>query len=120
MKAYLFPYGGSFGPGDSWEGANKVELTDKEAERLEASAKLKPRRELKEDPEIADIYKKVYRKLYKHDLDELLEDEYRMEELREDYEEENGMRRISDKTLAERYLEETTFNVFYPEELQNL
>ena len=126
MKTYLFPYGGSFGGGDSWEGANEVELTDEEAERLEASARKESRYELDEDPEISDIHDKVYAYLYNHDLEELLNDEYRIRELREDYEDENGSdsdndgEKITNRQLAEEYLDNTSFSVYYPEELQEL
>lgn len=119
MKIYTFPYGGSFGPGDSWDGFNEVELTDKEAERLEASAAKESRWRLDEDPEIGDIYNKVYRVLYMNEIAMIMDDEYRMREIREDYESEYGKRRISDKTLAEKYMDNSTFNVNYPEELQS-
>lgn len=120
MKTYCFPYGGSFGPRDSWDGSNEVELSDRDAKRLVTSAKKEPRWRLDEDPEISDIYDKVSRRLFKKELEELLNDEYRIQELREDYESEYGRRKISDRGLAEKYLDGTTFNINYPEELQNL
>lgn len=121
MKTYTFPYGGSFGKLDSWDGANEVELTDEEAARLEASARKEPRWRLDEDPEINDIYEKVYEFLYNHDIEEVMKDEDLLEELREDYEsEDEDEEPLSDRELAEEYMDNTTFNVCYPEELQNL
>ena len=119
MKMYSFPYGGSFGKGDSWDGENEVELTDEEAARLEASARKEPRWHLDEDPEIDDIYEKVYAFLYNHDIETLMNDKYWIEERRSDREYE-GKEPISDREMAEEYMDETSFNVCYPEELQEL
>ncbi len=119
MKIYTFPYGGSFGKGDSWDSENEVELTDEEAVRLEASARKEPRWHLDEDPEISDIYDKVYEYLFNHDIETLMNDEYWIEEHRSDREYE-GLEPISDRELAEEYMEETSFHVCYPEELQDL
>lgn len=118
MKTYLFPYGGSFGKGDSWDGANEVELTDEEAVRLEASAHKEPRWHLDEDPEISDIYDKVYEYLYNHDIEGIMTDEDLMEDLRDEHEEDEEP--LSDRELAEEYMDNTTFHVCYPEELQDL
>ena len=119
MKRYTFPYGGSFGKGDSWDGENEVELTDEEAVRLEASARKEPRWHLDEDPEIDDIYEKVYAFLYNHDIETLMNDKYWIEERRSDREYE-GKEPISDREMVEEYMDETSFNVCYPEELQDL
>ncbi len=98
---------------------NEVELTDEEATRLEASARKEPRWHLDEDPEISDIYDKVYAFLYNHDIETLMHDKYWIEERRSDraYE---GKDPISDREMAEEYLENTSFHVCYPEELQDL
>ena len=56
MKTYSFLAGGSAGKGDTWSYDFDYELTDEEAERLEASARKEPRWRLEEDPEISDIY----------------------------------------------------------------
>ena len=119
MRIYTFPYGGSFGKGDSWDGANEVELTDEEAARLEASAHEEPRRRLDEDPEISDIYDKVYDYLYNHDIETLMNDEDWIEEQRSDREDED-LEPVSDRELAEEYMEGTSFHVCYPDEMQNL
>ena len=59
MKVYTFPYGGSTGQGDTWDSEIDYELTDKEATRLEASAKAEPRWYLDEDDAISDIYNMI-------------------------------------------------------------
>ncbi len=116
MKKYTFPYGGSFGSGDSWDNEIDVELTNKNAARLEQSARKKSRWHLDEDPEISDIYDLVYKKAYNQELrnipdfilDELRRDNYR------------GSTKVSNRKLAKEYLEDSTFSVSYPEELQDL
>ena len=55
MKTYAFPYGGSFGKGDSWDNEIDVEMTNKEAAHLEESARKESCWRLDEDPEINDI-----------------------------------------------------------------
>ena len=42
MKTYAFFVGGCAGKGDTWSYDMDVELTDEEAERLEASARKEP------------------------------------------------------------------------------
>ena len=56
MKSYTFEYGNAM-----WYADITVELPDRAAARLEASAKKAPRRWLDEDPEIADICEEVRR-----------------------------------------------------------
>ena len=119
MKRYEFPYGGSFGKGDSWDGVNEVELTDEEAARLEASARRAPRWHLDEDSEISDINDKVYKFLYNHDIETLMNDHGWIEERRSDREC-DGERPVSDRELVEEYMEGTSFHVCYPVELQDL
>ena len=114
MKTFIFPYGGSFGKGDSWDNTVEAELTDEEAALLERSARGGSKDELTGDPELAGIYDKVYIAAYNQEIrlvpdfviDEIRRDEYR------------GDKRISDKRIAEGYLARTTFRIFYPEELR--
>ena len=116
MKVYTFPYGGSFGSGDSWGNTIKIELTNKAAARLEASARKEPRYDLDEDTEINDIYDLVYKKAYNQEIRNIpvfILDERR----RDDY---HGNKRISNHKLAVEYLEDSSFTVSYPEELQGL
>ena len=54
MKSYTFEFGNAL-----WNADITVELPDRDAARLEASARKAPRRWLDEDPAIADIYKEI-------------------------------------------------------------
>lgn len=113
MKIYVFPYGGSFGGGDSWDNTIEFGLTNKEADRLEESARGKARWEFGGDPTVSDIYVKVYKAAYNQEirnvpifiLDELRRDKY------------HGSQRISNRKLAKEYLEDTSLSVFFPDEL---
>ncbi len=116
MKTYTFPYGGSFGKGDSWDNTIDVELTNKDAARLEESARKESRWRLDEDPEIDDIYDKVYKAAYRQEIKNI--PDFILDELRRDYY--NGSKRVSNLKLAKEYLEDTSFHVSYPEELQEL
>ncbi len=116
MKTYTFPYGGSFGNGDSWDNTIDVELTNKDAARLEESAHKEPRWRLDEDPEIDDIYDKVYKAAYKQEIKNI--PDFILDELRRDYD--KGSKRVSNLKLAKEYLEDTSIHVSYPEKLQEL
>ena len=116
MKTYIFPYGGSFGNGDSWENEVNVVLSNKDAERLEQSAKKESRRRLEEDPDIWDIEDKVEKAARKQEINNIPEDI--LDSVRYRYF--NDDQRLSYKTLAKRYLEDSSFHVSYPEELQGL
>ncbi len=135
MKSYAFFVGGSAGKGDTWSYDFKFDLTDEEADRLEASARKEPRWHLDEDPEISDIYNKVYAAAYENELknidssiisdelDSYLSDDENYEE--PEYCDELGCwikraKPISDRELAEEYFDGLTFDVCYPENLQNL
>ncbi len=120
MKTYVFPTGGSFGKGDSWEGEFTFALSDKDAKRLEASAREEPRGWLDEDPEIADIEAKVKRAAYMANVKELAEDKEFVQEQREYYEKATGQKGEADLTVIRWYMEGTSFGVMYPEELQDL
>ena len=135
MKTYAFFVGGSAGKGDTWDYDLDVELTDEEAERLEESARKEPRWHLDEDPEISDIYDKVYDAAYENELSNV--DEVFIEEEREIYFDDNEnweepeyceeqkcwikrAKPITDRELAIRYLDGISINVCYPHELQDL
>ena len=120
MKRYTFPTGGSFGKGDSWEGAFDFALTDEEANRLEASARKEPREWLNEDPEIADIEEKVRSAAYMANVKELLKDKEFVHEQRVYFEKETGEKGAADLVIIRWYMEGTSFGVMYPEELQEL
>lgn len=120
MKTYTFPTGGSFGKGDSWEGEFDFALSNRDAKRLEESARKEPRGWLDEDPEIADIYEKVRKAAYRDNIRTLLEDQDFVDEQREWYEDETGNKNHADSTVIKWYMEGTTFGVMYPEELQDI
>ncbi len=120
MKTYTFPTGGSFGKGDSWEGEFEYALSNRDAKRLEESARKEPRGWLDEDPEIADIYEKVRKAAYRDNIRTLLEDQDFVDEQREWYEDETGNMNHADSTVIKWYMEGTTFGVMYPEELQDI
>ncbi len=120
MKTYTFPTGGSFGKGDSWEGEFTFSLSDRDAKRLEASARKESREWLDEDPEIADIEEKVRKAAYRENIRVLMEDKDFVQEQREWYEDETEKKGHADSTIIKWYMEGTSFGVMYPEELQNL
>ncbi len=135
MKTYSFFAGGSAGKGDTWSYDFDFELTDEEAARLEASARKEPRWHLDEDPEISDIYDKVYAAAYENELNNV--DSDFIEELRDDYLsdddnyeepeycEELGCwikraKPFTDRDFAVEYFDRLTFSICYPRDLQNL
>ena len=135
MKTYAFFVGGSAGKGDTWDYDLDVELTDEEAERLEASARKEPRWRLEEDPELRDIYDKVYSAMMEKEiknvtkdqiadeLDDYLSDDDNWENPEYSKEEGCWIKKslpISDRELAIRYLDNLSFNVCYPRDLQDL
>ena len=77
MKTYTFPYGAA-----EWDGTIDVELSDKQAALLEKAMKNKDNFHLSDDPSMADIERKVEKKIFKEMKKQLIEDG-RMEELRE-------------------------------------
>ena len=101
MKKYTFPYGGNFGPGDSWGNDIEIELTDEEAARLEASARQEPRWRLNEDPDLQDIESRVSEAAYAQEC----------KNLRLAYD---------DPKEAEEAMENLGIHINYPEELQEL
>lgn len=114
MKTYIFPYGGSFGKGDSWDNTVEAELTDEEAALLERSARSGQGDELTGGPDVGGIYDKVYIAAYNQEIG--LVPDFVIDEIRQD--EYDGDKRVSDKRIAEGYLARTTFRIFYPEELR--
>lgn len=119
MKTFEFPYGGSFGKGDTWDSIFEFSLSDADATRLEESARKEPRWRLDEDESIHDIYEMVFRAAYENNIQSLLSDKYMLEELRDDYSN-DADEEPTDRMLVEQYMEGTTFHICYPEELQNL
>ena len=120
MKKYVFPTGGSYGSGDSWEGEFAFELSDQDAERLEASAREKPRGWLDEDPEIADIEEKVRRAAYMANVKELVKDKEFVREQRAEYEKATGAKGADDLAIIRWYMEGKSFGIMYPVKLYEL
>ena len=119
MKTYTFPVGGSFGKGDSWDGIFDFALTDEEAARLEASARKEPHEWMDEDPEISDIMEKVIAAARENDIQNMMDDKDLVREQREWYEDDHEAG-ASDRTVIEWYMDGTSYNAMYPEELQLL
>ena len=82
MKTYVFPYGGSTGPGDTWDSFIEFELTDEEATRLEASSRAKPRWRLDEDEAISDICHKIEQFIFEEN-ERMMKNNGRLSEVRE-------------------------------------
>ena len=130
MKTYSFLAGGSAGKGDTWDYDFDFDLTDEEGARLEASARKESRWHLDEDPEISDIYEKVYEAAFDNEIDNFMDTDIFEEELEvyldnadwnaPEYSEEFGCwikradagtkREIAKEIFSDRY----SFNVCYP------
>ena len=120
MKTYTFPVGGSFGKGDSWEGAFDFTLTDEESTRLEASAHKEPRGWMDEDPEISDIMEKIIAASCEQDIQNMLKDKDFISEQREWYADSHDNTDVTDREIVEWYMDGTSYGVMYPEELQDI
>ena len=113
MGWYEFPYGGSGGKGDTWEGTIDVELSDEDYARVEASIK-GGCSDMGDDPEIADIYEAIYEKI----IDVTLESERdidMIDEYREDYDCDED---TTDREVIEIFLDEQGCSINYPYEFQ--
>ena len=113
MKTYTFPVGGSFGKGDSWDGVFDFALTDEESERLASVARTMSKWDvwLFEDvEEVQDIYEKVLAAEYENEIQSTIKG--MIDDLRSDYE---GDEQITDRELAEQYIENSTMHVGFPE-----
>ena len=111
MKIYGFPYGN-----EEWDSVFECELTEDEAERLEASAHEEPRFHLNEDDAIADIYDRIEQLIFEANKRTMKEDGA-LEELREEYNDESDDP-MTDDDLVE--MEMGDWFICYPEELQDL
>ncbi len=114
MKTYTFPYGGSYGKDDCWDGTVEVGLTDEEASLLARSARRAPENDLSGDPEISGIYDKVYIAVYNQEIG--LIPDFVIDEIRRD--EYGGDTRVSDRRIAEGCLGRAAFRIFCPEDLR--
>lgn len=107
MRKCVFPISGSGGVGDTWEGHVEVNLSEKDYARLEASVK-KGFDDMMDDPEINDIYERVFRKV----VDITIENE---EDMIDEYREDFGMRKnASPRKVIEEFLGEQCCTIHYP------
>ena len=113
MSYYEFPYSGSGGKGDTWEGTIDVELSDEDYARVEASIKGGCFR-MCDDPEIEDIYDAIYEKVIDVTL-EIEKDIDMIEEHRETY----GLDEdATEREVIETYLDEQGCSISYPYDFQ--
>ena len=106
MKTYEFPYSGSGGPGDSWEGAVNVELTDEQAGRLEASMTSKKFEFIEDDDSLEDIRQLVWKAVIA-DVINNSEPEY----LREPYDVDES---VPLEDCAQWFLDDNGASIYYP------
>ena len=117
MKTYLFPYYISFGKNDSVDMEISVNLSEKDAKRLENSANCGGRFRLDADDEISDIFDKVYTLIIKKEEQELQENP----QIVIDALEWEGIKiRSVTKKVIDQYLDELEIGVNYPISLQDL
>lgn len=119
MKEFVFPYFISFGRNDSIDNELVCKLSNKDALRLENSAREGGRFRLDEDDAIGNIYKKVYEKIIKAESDYLLANPEIVENWlswEDDYDPDESI----NEGDVERYLEEVSIGINYPRELQCL
>ena len=119
MKEYTFPYYISFGKNDSIDCEVTISLSNKNAERLERSAKTKPRFRLDEDEDIWDIYDKVYDAIIKQEKEELLIDFTPVRDAlswTDDYDKDT----LITEEQIDNYLDNLNRGINYPDVLQGL
>ena len=107
MMKYEFPYTGSGGKGDGWAGAVYVELTDDQAQRLEASIASKQFDDFEDDPSLNDIRQLVWEAA----INDTVEN-YSICDL--DYLQECGDEGDSLEECAEKLLESNGATIHYP------
>ena len=111
MKTYIIPFGGSLGKHESWDGEIVISISDRDAARMEASARRGDRFRLDEDTRISDVHDRIRKKVYREYKLSILDDSW-FKELQEDNPE-----KAADEILDE---EMGFWHVCYPEELQHL
>ena len=116
MKSYDFPYYMSFGKGDSGDGIVKVTLSEEETDRLEHSAHTEPRWRLYEDPEIEDIYDKVYNHVIENEVSNYMFLDI-IDDLRDEIDDSDE---YDDHDLLVHYIKSFEMGINYPRELQFL
>lgn len=119
MKTIAFPYYISFGKLDSVSCEIELSISDKDAKRLERSAKEGGRFRLNEDEDLSDLYERVYKEIILFEKDSLLADPSTVEDYlswEPDYDEKKP---VTEEQI-DHYLDELVIGINYPEELQLL
>lgn len=102
MKEYVFPYSACFGKLDSVDSEIEVSISNKDASKLEKSAKEGDKYNLMDEPELCHVYYKVYSAVLKRETSVL---------------EEEG--ELSRKEIEDN-LDAIDFKIYFPKELQLL
>lgn len=119
MKTLTFPYYISFGKLDSVSCEIELSISDKDAKRLERSAREGGRFRLSEDEDLSDLYDKVYKNIILFEKDALLSDPSPVKDSlswEDDYDEDAP---ITEEQI-DHYLDELVIGINYPEEMQLL
>lgn len=119
MKTITFPYYVSFGKLDSVSSEIELSISDKDAKRLERSAKEGGRFRLNEDEDLSDLYDKVYQKIIVAEKDVLISDPSPIKDFlswEDDYDEESPIT----EDQIDYYLDSFAIGINYPEDLQLL
>lgn len=119
MKAYIFPYYISFGKLDSVSSEIELSVSDKDAKRLERSAKEGGRFKLNEDDALSDLYDRVYKAIILSEKEALVSDPTPIQDALSWKEDFNEDLPISDAQI-DYYLSELVIGINYPEKLQLL
>ena len=120
MKEYEFPYFGSGGKGDTWEGSITIVLSDEEDMRLRRSAESDVWFRLSDDPGLSDICEKILEGAYEQEINNLLEWDDRIDEFREEYMEEDDPDNLPIEIILRRFLDTQGIGINYPDELNPL
>lgn len=119
MKTYSFPYYFSLGKQDSVDGAIEYALSDKNAKRLERSAKTGGRFRLDEDEDVRDIFASVYEAIMAIERERLIADPTIVEDVLTWKGNHNQEEPISVEQIN-AYLNDMILGINYPEALQML
>lgn len=119
MKIYTFPYYISFGKNDGVDCTIDCEINDKQAKRLERSAKEKACFRLDEEDDLHDVYNRVLQAILRHETELLVNDPSIVQDAlswRDDYDESAP---VSIEQIRE-YVDELIIGINFPAELQML
>lgn len=118
MKTITFPYYISFGKLDSISCEIELSISDKDAKRLERSAKEGGRFRLNEDEDLSDLYEKINQEIILAEKEALLSDPSPVKDFLS-WEEDYDDSWIIEEQI-DHYLEELVIGINYPVELQLL